>query len=379
MKLVARIKLVPTPEQQKLLRATLERCNEACNFLSARAWEAGKLRQFDLHRLAYRDTREKFGLSAQAVVRCISKVADAYKSGRETQRTFRRHSAQPYDDRIFRFVNNTTVSICTLGGRQKIAYIAGAHQRRLLAFRKGETDLLFVRGKWYAACVCDVESLEPINFSDTLGIDLGVINIATDSDGTFYTGAAVEDVRSRLMRRRAGLQRRKTKAAKRRLRILSGKQWRFQAHTNHVISKALVETAQRSGRAIGLEDLAHIRSRIKARRGQRGRLHNWSFGQLRQFITYKAQRIGIPVLLVDPRNTSKGCSRCGCIDNRNRPDQATFSCVSCGHSEPADINAAQNIRARATASAPQVLAAQRRQGKAIGFGHVVRLQPPRLL
>jgi len=352
MKLVANIKLKPTPEQEKLLRETLERCNQACNFLSAKAWETQKFRQFDLHKLAYRDTRQMFDLTAQVAVRCIAKVADAYKLDRKTQRTFRRFSAQPYDDRIFRFVNDNTVSIWTIAGRQKITCVTGEHQRRLLAFRKGEVDLMFVRGKWYVACVCDIDDPDLIETTDVLGVDLGIVNIATDSDGRHYTGEAVEKVRSHLSRRRAGLQRRGTKAARRRLRKLSGQQRRFQTHINHVISKALVDTAQRSGRAIGLENLTHIRERVKARRGQRGRLHNWSFGQLRRFIVYKARRAGVPVLFVDPRYTSKACSCCGYIDDRNRPDQATFSCVSCGHAEPADLNAARNIRARAAVTLP---------------------------
>jgi IS605 OrfB family transposase len=352
MKLVANIKLEPTPEQENMLRETLERCNQACNYLSAKAWQTQKFRQFDLHKVAYRDTREMFDLTSQAAVRCIAKVADAYKVDRKVQRTFRRFSAQPYDDRIFRFVDDNTVSIWTIAGRQKIACVTGEHQRRLLAFRKGEIDLMFVRGKWYVACVCDIDDPELIEATDVLGVDLGIVNIATDSDGTTYTGEAVERVRSHFARRRAGLQRRRTKAAKRRLRKLSGQQRRFQTHTNHVISKALVQTAQRSGRAIGLEDLTHIRKRVKARRGQRGRLHNWAFGQLRQFVQYKAQLAGVPVLLVDPRHTSKGCSCCGCIDDRNRPDQVTFSCVSCGHSDLADLNAARNIRARASVTLP---------------------------
>ena len=352
MKLVAPIQLTPTPEQAKLLLETLERCNEACDFLSAKAWATGAFRQIPLHRLAYYETRERFGLSAQAVVRCIKKVSDAYTLDRDTQRTFRRTGAQPFDARIFRFVDDNTVSIWTVGGRIKVPFVAGSHQRRLLAHRKGELDLKFVRSKSYIAVGCDVPDPEPMDATDVLGVDLGIVNIATDSDGRPYTGAAIENVRAHMSRRRAGLQRRGTKAAKRRLKKLSGQQRRFQTHTNHVISKALVETAQRSGRAIGLEELTHIRRRVKARRKQRGRLHNWAFGQLRQFVAYKARRAGVPVLVVDPHHTSKGCSECGAIDDRNRPDQATFSCVSCGHTEPADLNAARNIRARAAVNLP---------------------------
>ena len=347
MKLVANIQLKPDEGQARALRETLERCNQACNFLAAKAFADGKFRQFDLHKVAYGETRAMFGLTAQAAVRCIAKVADSYKIDREKQRTFRRFAAQPYDDRIIRFCGGDIVSIRTLPGRMKIPFVCGERQRALLAYRKGEVDLMFVRGKWYLACVCDVPDPEEIGVTDVLGVDLGIVNLAFDSDGRSYTGSDIERVRCKLARRKAALQSRGTKAAKRRLRKMSGKQRRFQTHTNHCISKALVDEAKRSRRAIGLEDLTHIRSRVKARRKQRGRLHNWAFAQLRQFATYKAARAGIPVVFVDPRYTSQGCSSCGAIDKRNRPDQATFSCQHCGHTEPADFNAARNIRLRA--------------------------------
>lgn len=349
MKLIANIQLKPTPEQESLLRQTLERCNQACNYLSARGFEAGKTRQFDLHKLAYAETRVMFGLAAQAAVRCIAKVADAYKLDRKVQRSFCEHAAQPYDDRIVRFLSDDRVSIWTLTGREKVPFVCGARQRALLACRKGETDLMIVKGKWYLACVCDVPDPEEIGVGDVLGVDFGVVNIAFDSDGNSHTGASVEKVRSKLARRKAGLQRRGTKAAKRCLKKLAGKEAHFRKHTNHVISKVLVTEAQRSCRAIGLEELTHMRRRIKARRSQRARLHSWSFAQLRQFVEYKSRRVGVPVIKIDPRHTSQACSRCGVIDKKNRPNQATFSCQHCGHQDAADFNAARNIALRARA------------------------------
>lgn len=175
----------------------------------------------------------------------------------------------------------------------------------------------------------------------------GIVNIAASSDGKVYTGAAIERMRARLAKRRKGLQSVGTKAAKRRLVKLSKKQKRFQAHHNHCISKAIVLDAERTGRGIAVEELTHISTQVTARRAQRARLSNWSFGQLRGFLAYKAKRAGVPLVAVDPRNTSKGCSVCGCIDAKNRPNQATFSCTACKHTELADLNAARNIRARA--------------------------------
>jgi putative transposase len=360
MKLVANIKLLPTPEQAVLLQQTLKRCNEACNWLSEVAFERKIFRHFALQKLVYRDLRDRFSLTAQVAIRCLAKVADAYKIDTDTRRQFRPHSAQPFDDRIFRFLSDDQLSIWTLGGRQKIAYVCGDHQRRLLAHRRGEVDLMFVRGNWYLAVVCDFDDPDLIETTDVLGVDFGIVNIATDSDGKPYTGEAIEAVRVKLGRRRGGLQSRGTKAAKRKLKRMSGRQRRFQTHSNHCISKALVTEAKRSGRAISLEDLKGIRDRVKATgASQRARLHNWAFSQLRTFVTYKARMLGVPILFVDPRNTSRTCPACGCIDKRNRPNQATFSCVSCGHAGPADFIAARNIRSRARASVtvPAVLGA----------------------
>jgi putative transposase len=348
MKLVAAIKLKPTKDQARALKATLERCNAACTWLAARGFETSVFRQYDLHKLAYTQLRAEFGLTAQAAVRSIAKVADAFKVNRSAAPVFRPLAAQPYDDRILRFVNDgAAVSLWTVEGRIVVPVVMGEHQRRLMAFRKGEADLCFVRGKWLLAATCDIPETETFQAEDWLGVDLGIVNIATDSDGNAHSGAAIEAVRSRMARRKAGLQRRGTKAAKRRLRKLSGRQARFQKHTNHEISKVLVSTAERTGRGIALEDLKGIRDRVTARRSQRARLHNWPFAQLRSFVAYKAQRCGVPVLAVDPRHTSIGCSCCGTIDKKNRPDQATFSCVGCGYRAPADFNAALNLRARA--------------------------------
>ncbi len=354
MKLVAAIKLLPSAADAAALRATLERCNAAASWLAQHGFDNGTFRQFDLHRLAYRELRERFSLTAQAAVRTIAKVADAFKVSRKAAPVFRSDAAQPYDDRIIRFVKGAeAVSLWTVAGRMTIPIVMGEHQRRLMAYRKGEVDLCLVRGKWYLAATCDVPETEEFEAEDWLGVDLGIVNLAADSDGKLYSGAAVERVRRRLASRKKGLQRRGTKAAKRRLRKLAGKEARFRKHENHCISKVIVANAERTGRGIALEELTHIRSRVTARRAQRSRLHSWSFAQLRSFVAYKARRAGVPVLFVDAHYTSQACSCCGCIDKRNRPDQATFSCISCSHAEAADTNAARVIRARAAVTRPE--------------------------
>ena len=359
MKLVANLKLTPTEAQHEALLDTLTTANRACNWLSRQAWDADTFGQFALHKLTYERCRAQFGLSAQMVVRSIAKVADAYKLDRNTRRRFKRYAAQPYDDRIFRLCSDTHLSIWTVHGRLTIPYVCGPRQRALLAYRKGEVDLMYVKGVFYLAVVCDVLEPEEMGIERVLGVDFGIVNLAVDSDGTVYTGETVERNRQRYQARREGLQRHGTRAARRRLRHLAGKQARFQRDTNHTISKQLVERAQRSCAAIGLEDLSGIRTRVKARRSQRPRQANWGFFELRQYITYKAALAGVLVILVDPRYSSQECSHCGYIAKANRPSQDRFSCQRCGYTTRADFNAAQNIKTRAAVK--QRIVAQPRQ------------------
>ena len=270
-------------------------------------------------------------LTAQAAVRCISKVADAYKldHGRHNAISGPGRGPTYYDDRIIRFVKDgSAVSLWTIEGRIVVPIVMGEHQRRLMAYRKGEVDLCLVRGKWLLAATCDVPETEEFDAEDWIGVDLGIVSLAVDSDGRIYTGADVDRKRRQIQKRRNGLQKRGTKAAKRRLCKLAGKQARYQKHVNHCIAKAVVMDAERTGRGIALEQLKGIRTRVTARSNQRARLGNWGFAQLGGFVGYKARLVGVPVVYVDPRNTSRQCRECGCIGKKTHLNQATFSCVS---------------------------------------------------
>ena len=361
MKLTAQVKLLATHEQLALLKQTMETANAACNAISHRAWQNKEFQQYRLHKLTYHEIRAAFRLTAQVVVRCIARVAAAYKLDRKTRRVFKSGGAIPYDDRILRwYVGRAEVSIWTVNGRQRIPFVCGERQRRLLAARQGETDLIYHRGEFYLAATCNVEEPEPTDVDDVLGVDFGVVNIAVDSDGEVHAGNQVNNVRHRHRRLRAKLQRKGTKAARRRLKKLAGKECRFAKHTNHVISKHIVAKAQGTRRAIAIEDLKGIRERVTARRQQRATLHSWAFSQLRQHTTYKAALAGVPLVLIDPRNTSRTCPACGYVDKRNRPNQSTFSCVKCGFAGPADHIAAMNIRVlgRGVVNRPYVSDAQ---------------------
>ncbi|CAM5678997.1 hypothetical protein SHIRM173S_12390 [Streptomyces hirsutus] len=183
--------------------------------------------------------------------------------------------------------------------------------------------------------------------TDFLGVDLGIVNIATTSDGKLHAGRELNRYRKRQLALRAKLQKKGTKSAKRVLKRQRRKEQRKATETNHIISKRIVTEAERTGRGIGMEDLAGIRQRVRLRKPQRVALHSWAFAQLGRFVEYKARRAGVPVLFVDPAYTSRMCAECGYTDKLNRLSQRRFACQSCGFVDHADRNASRNIRARA--------------------------------
>ena len=146
------------------------------------------------------------------------------------------------------------------------------------------------------------------------------------------------DVRRKHNLQRRRLQRKGTKGAKKKLRRVSQNEARFRRQENHRISKAIVETAKRTGRGIACEDLAGIRGRVTARGGDaRNRLSGWSFHQLYSFLAYKARIAGVPVVQVDPASTSQTCPECGHCERSNRRSQSEFRCQRCHHEQHADV------------------------------------------
>ncbi len=301
MKLIARIKLQPTEEQHALLLQTLEAANAACDTVSEAAWQARVFGQFALHKLCYADIRGQ-GIPANIAVRVFSKVADSYKLDKQTQRTFNPRGAFPFNDRLVSYkLDKRLVSIAVLNGREKMPFIISEHAANLLRGLRGECDLVYRQGEFYLLQCCEVDEPTPTEVDDFLGVDLGIANLAVDSDKTVHQGKTVKGVRYRHRQLRRKLQAKGTKSARRRLKKLSGKEYRFAANTNHIISKMLVAKAKDTDRGIALEELGGIHERVTAKRSQRATLRSWSFDQLRRFIEYKAKQAGVVVVAVDPR------------------------------------------------------------------------------
>ncbi len=354
MKLTLLVKLAPTPEQHQALLETMEKFNEACNDIAKVAYHNETANKIRLQKIVYYRIREEYGLSSQMTVRAISKVCEAFKRDKSILCKFRPHGAMIFDPRILSWKGLDRVSILTLKGRQIIPIQIGAYQKERFDRIKGQADLLLRDGVFYLAATIDAPEETPYDPVGTLGVDMGLVYLSYDSDGESHSGKQVDEVRERNARLKASLQSCGSKSAKRHLKRLSGKEARFKASVNHVVSKQLVAKAKDTQRRIAIENLSGIRRGVTVRRSQRSRLHSWGFYQLRHFIEYKAQLNGVQVVPVYPRGTSHICPSCGVNEKANRPQRDVFKCIGCGYAGHADHVAAINIAARADVMQPIV-------------------------
>jgi IS605 OrfB family transposase len=365
MQLSIKVKLIPTQEQRDVLLKTIKTYNDACNFVSQIAFENKTASVVKIHHKCYYEIRKRFNLSSQMAVRVVGKVADAYKVARNKKlqlkkpHKFAKYGAIVYDQRIFSWKGLEKVSILTLEGRQVIPIVFGEYQQIKLQFpRRGQADLIYQNGNFYLMPIVDIPEPPQKISKDFLGVDLGVVNLAVDSKGEFYSGKGVEKKRIKLDKLKSALQKCGSKSAKRHLKKLSGKESRFRTWINHNISKKIVEKAKRHSLSIAIENLTGIRQRATVRKSQRRQYSSWAFNQLRRFLEYKSKLAGIVLKAVDPHYTSQKCSNCGYIAKHNRKNQSNFSCKSCGFSVHADLNGAINIAQLAKVNLPIVAPAR---------------------
>lgn len=339
VKLILKIKLLPSLIQATALEGTLKEANRACNYISEVAFKNKIFNQFKLHKEVYHPVKATYNLAAQMVIRCISKVADSYKIDRKNKRNFKPMGGIAYDGRILTYKPNYIASIWTISGRLNIPFIC--HNEKYIPYIKGEADLVYKKGKYYLFQTIDVPEEEIKDIEDFIGCDFGQRDICTLSDGTNYNSEQLKKVRKKYSKVRASVQAKGTRSSRRLLKRLSGRERRFVSINNHTISKSIISKAKCERKGIAIEDLKGIRKTAKPKsKNQKTELNRWSFYQLRQYLVYKAKLNGVKLLIIPPAYTSQTCSECFHIGYRNGSE---FSCKNCGVISHADINAARNI------------------------------------
>ncbi|MGH2496744.1 MAG: RNA-guided endonuclease InsQ/TnpB family protein [Ktedonobacteraceae bacterium] len=396
--ITAKLKLLTTPEQHRLLRQTQLAYRDALNFVSRYAFEQGKLSSNErLQKETYYEIRARFKLPAQMACNVPRQVAATYKglwtklkqnaAQRKAGHTKKRYKGldEPpkyisptltYNYRKdYSFKTGQQVSVLTLQGRIILPYqsydphVALIHQGATI----GAARLWYDKShkQYYLLVTLELELPNPTpeTLPNVAGVDVGMRYLAVTAtltnDSSFYSGKRVRARADHYARLRKRLQRKGTRSATRRMIALSGRERRLKLHTNHTIAKQIVNAHPHT--LIGLEDLTGIRERTKRRTRRRKRngkgtepvspkarranrhASKWAFAELHNLLAYKALLSGSLTIKVDAHYTSKACPMCGYTSKKNRPQHGLlFVCQNphCHYTLHADLVGARNIAMR---------------------------------
>lgn len=172
-----------------------------------------------------------------------------------------------------------------------------------------------------------------------VGIDMGITYFLTSSDGEFVNNP--KHLFSKLPQLRVEnrkLSRMKKGGAnyKRQVVVLQRLYQKVKRIRLDFLHK---ETAKLSSQytTVYVENL-NIKEMLKSGKLSKGIL-DCGWGIFLTLLEYKTN-----VIRVNPAYTSQKCSKCGYTVKDNRKSQSIFECISCGHTDNADLNAAYNIK-----------------------------------
>jgi putative transposase len=207
-------------------------------------------------------------------------------------------------------------------------------------------------GHWYVSVLVEQEQAVPENTGPVVGVDLGVKQLATLSDGT--TAPNPRHLKSCLKklkraqrivsrRRKGSCNRRK---ATQRLARLHRKVANRRTNTLHHLTSRLAKTKS----VVVMEDL-HVAGMLKNHQLAQA-LSDVGFAEFRRQLAYKAEWYGCRIIVADRWfASSKTCSRCGWVDEQLTLADRTFRCQRCGLVMDRDLNAAKNLEKLADSSA----------------------------
>lgn len=353
----------PTKRKAQWLDDRASRFSQAVQFGLDIAQEKRTASRAKLHKAMYYGVRERFGLPsdyARMAVNATVALSRSFYGLRKSK--YQRRTSFPkvngsqglgLGTNAYTIVerNGSFILRASTGHRGDYMWLplcVPAKFQEKMRCVKGDAKLFKRDDKWFAMLPVKGMPASPVRDGEStfIGVDLGIVRIATVATPDrvfFFDGREARREREHFADIRRRYQRHNRLD---RVKARQGKETRWMTDLNHKISKRIVEIAdQYDNPVIVFESLDGIRSRVRGSKRFNRMMSSWAFRQLLNFATYKAERAGIEVVFIDPRGTSKTCSKCGHSSRSNRPTQSQFLCVACGYQQNADANAAYNIAA----------------------------------
>lgn len=382
-----KIRLDPTPRQERMLashagaarfayNAGLAHVKDALENGEAPEWSHYALRRWwnaNKDALAVnpatgvvwwsQNSKEAYSMALRDLAQALSNWAKSRKGQRKGKRVgFPRFRTKNH---AMRFAYSTAFTAPTASDPYglKLPRVGRVHcmenaHKRVNGARLIRVSVSHRAGCWYASLTVEREST-PTSApkGHTVGVDLGVKNLATLSDGTVIPNPRALNTRLKALRKAQQALSRKTKGSARR-RKAQERVARLHARIADVradaINKATTMIA-RTYSTVCIEDL-NVAGMVKNRRLARS-VSDASLGEFRRQLDYKTARTGAALHVIDRwYPSSKTCSKCGAVKAKLSLSERVYRCDACGLSIDRDLNAAINIMV--AGSAPETLNAR---------------------
>lgn len=313
------------------------------------------------HKALYDELRKEFPHLPSAMIQAARNHAfgniKSYNSNNPTKKWTKKIA---YHAQSIKY-NRLTVSLNTKG---KLTFslangkrgVVDTHVPKYFADRYGDWEFnsavigIDKNGKVFAKLSFRKTSIPLRQSGKIIGLDRGIYNIATTSDGNNYSSKYVRGVKRRYQHNRSTLQAKVaqgSRSAKRRLKAQSGKEARF---SKNELAKIVKSLPLDDVKTIVVEDLTGLHQKRQSKNFNRLK-NTWPPAMFEHLLKNRCELLGINVVEVNPRYTSQMCNVCGYVDKKNRCS-SIFHCVQCGYKAHADVNAAKNIRDKYVSTLP---------------------------
>ena len=370
--------LYPSADQEKLLNNQLNLCRELYNtFLQQRiyAYKMGRSISYNSQQDQIPELKKTFpefnDIHSQVLQDVAHRVDKAYdnffrrireknngsriKAGFPRFKSGERYNSITYPQSGFRVLENGHIRLSKIGEVRMFMHRPVEGETKTLSIKRDKVGDWFITitvdmQKGYSADVrADNIDRHCPDFTIPVGIDLGLKSLITTSDGVQVDPPKLlRESEKKLKRAQKELSRKikgsgnRTKARKKVAKI-HRKIERQRDDFSHKVSWNLVETHD----LIVFEDL-NIAGMVKNHHLAKS-IMDAAWTELVQFTAYRAESAGKVVVLVNPRGTSKTCSRCDWVKEDLKLSDRMFRCDRCGLEIDRDLNAAINIRNRGIA------------------------------
>ena len=365
MLLAKKIRILPTPEQEVQLWKTSGVARWAHNYVVASKIDDPSLTESVLRKRVtqLKKTEEYSWLKEVGNYAIKQSIIDCFKSykTRGRARFHKKATTRPsfhVDHETIRKIDNFHVR-CEKLGSIKTAEVFPT----LPSIQKhySKPTISYDNKYWYISVCIEQEVSVPEYYTDPVGIDLGVKDlavVATDKEhvrtfSSINKTTRVKKLERKLRRYQRKLSRQRSmrpfgtnlsnlkncQKTKKHIQLIYRTLTNIRDNYLHQVTTWVVKTKPS---AIVLEDLV-VSNMIRNRHLAKA-INDQKFYTFRTMITYKAKVRSIPVILANRfLPSSKTCHNCGCVKRQLSLSERTFTCEDCGYTMNRDINAAMNL------------------------------------